>query len=48
MILLCSYDKNKKEKNIKWYIDKILIAYTIQQERGMRLPISKKIALKVK
>ena len=28
IILSCSYDKNKKEKNIKWYIDKILIAYT--------------------
>lgn len=28
MILLRDYDKNKKEKNIKWYIDKILIALT--------------------
>ena len=26
MLLLRSYDRNKKEKNIKWYIDKILIA----------------------
>lgn len=28
LILLRDYDKNKKEKNIKWYIDKILIALT--------------------
>lgn len=28
MILLRNYDKNKKEKNVKWYIDKILFALT--------------------
>jgi ABC-type transport system involved in multi-copper enzyme maturation permease subunit len=27
-ILLRSYDSNKKVKNIKWYIDKILVALT--------------------
>ena len=29
MILLRDYDRNKKEKNIKWYVDKFLLALTI-------------------
>ena len=28
MILLHNYDKSKKEKNIKWYVDKFLLALT--------------------
>ena len=28
IILLCDYDKNKKEKNRKWYVDKFLFGLT--------------------